>query len=179
MQLTPRLIVMTASSEIIPDEPLVDDAALLALANLLHGGIRPRRRTLWFALLDGERRPLPMVVPVDLVPELPDLIGVGNLGRAWHQILRGEPGASVVVVLERPGPGDPSFEDRAWHVALRSAATEHGLTVAAFFLATVDGVAALAPEQAPAPDDAAGAGSDGPVLGIRPRWPRAVPTRRR
>ncbi|MFI2362553.1 hypothetical protein [Promicromonospora sp. NPDC019610] len=168
---------MTASSEIIPGHPLVDDAALLAFAHLLHGGIRPRRRTLWFALLDGERRPLPVVVPVDLVPELPDPIGVGNLGRVWHQILRGEPGASVVVVLERPGPGDPSFEDRAWHAALRSAAADQGLTVAAFFLATADGVAALAPEQAPAPDDSRA--TDGPEPRIRPRWPRAVPTRRR
>lgn len=170
---------MTASSEIIPDHPLADDAALLAFAHLLHGGIRPRRRTLWFALLDGERRPLPVLVPVDLVPELPDPVPVGNLGRAWHQILRGEPGASVVVVLERPGPGDPSFEDRAWHMALRSAAAEQELTVAAFFLATADGVAALAPEQAPVHDDAAGAGPDRPVPGVRPRWPRAVPTRRR
>ncbi|MGW2093307.1 hypothetical protein [Promicromonospora sukumoe] len=176
---------MTASSEIIPDRPLVDDEALLALANLLQGGIRPRRRTLWFVLLDGERRPLPLVVHVDLVPELPDPAGLGNLGRSWHQVLRGEPGASVLLVLERPGPGDPSFEDRAWHAALRSAAAEQGLTVAAFFLATADGVAALAPEEArdETTDDARrGAPHEAPprpVPGVRPRWPRAVPTRRR
>ncbi|MFD6447987.1 hypothetical protein ACFWEJ_22985 [Promicromonospora sp. NPDC060204] len=87
----------------------------------------------------------------------------------------------MVVLLERPGPGDPSFEDRAWHVALRSAAAEHGLAVAAFFLATADGVAALAPEEAQAPDDAPTADRPptGPEPRIRPRWPRAVPTRRR
>lgn len=172
---------MTALSEFIPDQPLADDEALLAFAEFLHGGIRPRRRTLWFVLLDGERRPLPMIVPVDLVPELPDPFVVGNLGRTWHQILRGEPGASVVLLLERPGPGNPSFEDRAWHAALRSTAAERGLTVAAFFLATADGVAALAPDEArahdgvPAADDA----STEPVPRVRPRWPRAVPTRRR
>ncbi|MEV0891488.1 hypothetical protein [Promicromonospora sp. NPDC050262] len=166
---------MTASSEIIPDQPLVDDAALLAFANLLHGGIRPRRRTLWFALLDGARRPLPMVVPVDLVPDEPDALLTSNLGRAWHEILRGEPGASVLLVLERPGSPYASPEDHAWHAALRSAAAEHGLTVAAFFLATADGVAALAPDAASPPDDAPA----GPEPRIRPRWPRAVPTRRR
>lgn len=170
---------MTASSEIIPDHPLVDDAALLALANLLQGGIRPRRRTLWFVLLDGERRPLRLVVHVDLVPELPDPSGVGALGRSWHQILRGEPGASVLLVLERPGPGDPSYEDRAWHAALRTTAAEHGLTVAAFFLATADGVAALAPDGGPAEATHEAPAGPGPVPGVRPRWPRAVPTRRR
>lgn len=136
---------MALSSEIIPDQPLVDDAALLAFATFLHGGITPRRRTLWLVLLDGERRPLPVIVPVDHVPDQPDLLMVGELGRAWSEILLGEPGGSVVLLLERPGPAAPSSDDLAWRAALRGAAVEHGFALAAFFLATADGVSPVLP----------------------------------
>lgn len=134
---------MTALSEFIPDHPLADDEALLAFARFLHGGIRPRRRTLWFVLLDGERRPLPVIVPVDLVPDEPEMLAVNNLSRVWHDILGGEPGASVFVMLERPGTATASITDHAWFVALRDAAVRHGLALAAFFLATADDVARL------------------------------------
>lgn len=137
---------MTSSSEIIPDQPLEDDTALLAFARFLHDGVTPRRRTLWFVLLDGERRPLPVIVPVDLVPHEPDALLVNNLGRAWNEILQGEPGASILLMLERPGPADASFEDLAWRAALRATAAGHGLTLAAFFLATADGVHLLTPD---------------------------------
>lgn len=137
---------MTSSNEIIPDQPLVDDAALLAFANFLHDGVTPRRRTLWFVMLDGERRPLPVIVPVDHVPDEPDPHMVNDLGRAWREILQGEPGASILLMLERPGSAAASFEDHAWRVALRAAAGEHDLAVAAFFLATADGVVALSPD---------------------------------
>ncbi len=137
---------MTSSSDIIPDQPLADDAALLAFATFLHDGVRPRCRTLWFVMLDGERRPLPVIVPVDHVPDEPDVRVVNDLGRAWREILQGEPGASILLMLERPGSSVASFEDHAWLVALRAVAAEHDLAVAAFFLATADGVAALAPD---------------------------------
>lgn len=137
---------MTTSNEIIPEQPLLDDAALLAFAAFLHDGVRPRRRTLWLVLLDGERRPLPVIVPVDHVPDEPDPVMVSNLGQAWHEILLGEPGASVLLMLERPGPAEPSADDLAWRVALRGAAAEHGLALAGFFLATADGVRALPPD---------------------------------
>jgi len=137
---------MTTSNDIIPDQPLADDAALLAFAKFLHDGVTPRRRTLWFVMLDGERRPLPVIVPIDHVPNEPDVLMVDNLGHAWREILQDEPGASILLMLERPGSAAASFEDHAWRVALRAAAAEHDLTVAAFFLATADGVAALAPD---------------------------------
>ncbi|MFD2796963.1 hypothetical protein ACFS27_25625 [Promicromonospora vindobonensis] len=137
---------MTSSSDINPDQPLLDDAALLALATFLHDGVRPRRRTLWFVMLDRERRPLPVVVPVDHVPDEPEPLLVRNLGRAWHEILQDEPGASLLLMLERPGPAAGSFDDLAWRAALQAVAAGHGLTLAAFFLATADGVAPLGPD---------------------------------
>ncbi|MFC8800358.1 hypothetical protein ACFT2C_21695 [Promicromonospora sp. NPDC057138] len=137
---------MTSSSEMIPDQPLRDDAALLAFATFLHDGVTPRRRTLWLVMLDGERRPLPVIVPVDHVPEEPDALMVSNLGRAWSEILLGEPGGSVLLMLERPGPAAPSFDDLAWRAALGAAAAEHGVGLAAFFLATADGVRPLTPD---------------------------------
>jgi hypothetical protein len=137
---------MTSSSEIIPDQPLADDAALLAFATFLHDGVTPRCRTLWFVMLDGERRPLPMIVPVDHVPDEPDARMANELGHAWREILHGEPGASILLMLERPGSAATSFADHAWRVALRAAAAEHDLAVAAFFVATADGVVPLAPD---------------------------------
>jgi hypothetical protein len=137
---------MTTSSDIIPDQPLADDAALLAFAKFLHDGVVPRRRTLWFVMLDRERRPLPVIVPIDHVPDEPDVLMVRNLGQAWHEILQDEPGSSVVLMLERPGQGAASFDDLAWRAVLRSAAAEHGVTLAAFFLATADGVSPLTPD---------------------------------
>lgn len=137
---------MTSASEIIPNQPLTDDAALLAFARFLHDGVTPRWRTLWFVMLDGERRPLPVIVPVDHVPDEPDVRMVNELGRAWHGIGQGEPGASILLMLERPGSADASVEDHAWRVALGAAAVEHDLTVAAFFVATADGVVVLAPD---------------------------------
>jgi len=134
---------MTPSIDIIPDQPLADDAALLAFARFLHDGVTPRRRTLWLVLLDGERRPLPVIVPVDHVPEEPEPLMVSNLGRAWSEILLGEPDASVLLMLERPGPAEPSLGDHAWRAALHAVAAEHGLRLAGFFLATADGVRPL------------------------------------
>lgn len=136
---------MTTSSDIKHDQPLADDAALLAFAKFLHDGIAPRRRTLWFVLLDRERRPLPVIVPIDHVPDEPDALMVSNLGQAWHEISQDEPGLSVVLLLERPGPAAASFDDLAWRVALRAAAAEHDIAVAAFFLATAHGVRPLTP----------------------------------
>lgn len=137
---------MTTSSDIIPDQPLADDAALLAFARFLHDGVTPRRRTLWFVMLDHRRCPLPVIVPIDHVPDEPDVLMVSNLGQAWHEILRDEPGSSVVLMLERPGPAVASFDDLAWRAALRSAAAEHGITLAGFFLATAHGVRPLTPD---------------------------------
>lgn len=137
---------MTTSSDIIPDQPLADDAALLAFVRFLHDGVTPRRRTLWFVMLDHRRRPLPVIVPIDHVPDEPDVLMASNLGQAWHEILRDEPGSSVVLMLERPGPAVASFDDLAWRAALRSAAAEHGITLAGFFLATAHGVRPLTPD---------------------------------
>ena len=87
-----------------------------------------------------------MIVPIDHVPDEPDVLMVSNLGQAWHEILRDEPGSSVVLMLERPGPAVASFDDLAWRAALRSAAAEHGITLAGFFLATAHGVRPLTPD---------------------------------
>jgi hypothetical protein len=136
---------MTASNEIIPCQPLADDAALLAFARFLHDGVTPRNRTLWFVMLDRERRPLPVIVPIDHVPDEPEALLVSNLGQAWQEILRDEPGASLLLMLERPGPATGSSDDLAWRAALEAAAVGHGLVLAAFFLATADGVAPVGP----------------------------------
>ncbi|WP_125776828.1 hypothetical protein [Antribacter gilvus] len=136
---------MTDTSPIRPGEPLIDDQALLALAEFLHRGADPRDRTLWFVMLD-ERRPLPFLVPVDGLPVEPSDVLLTSMGGRWEDVLREQSADSLLFVLERPGAETVGESDRAWLAALQDEADEHDLRVCGFFLATEAGVRPLAPD---------------------------------
>ncbi|MBL0884876.1 hypothetical protein [Myceligenerans indicum] len=135
---------MTFIAPIKPGTCLNDDESLLALAEFLHQDVLPRERSLWFAMLDSERRMLPAVVPFHDLPADPELPFVARLGYLWATVLGAVSGASTVLMLERPGAEAVRDSDRAWHAALHAAAAEVRIGVAGFFLATADGVRPLA-----------------------------------
>ncbi|GAB3161101.1 hypothetical protein GCM10027059_10420 [Myceligenerans halotolerans] len=137
---------MTLVTTIRPGQRLSDDESLLALAEFLHQDVRPRDRSLWFALLDSERRMLPAVVPFHGLSPEPEVPFVARLGYVWSAALGAVTGASTVLMLERPGAEAVRDSDRTWHAALRASAAEVGLGVAGFFLATADGVRPLTPD---------------------------------
>ncbi|GAB4084133.1 hypothetical protein GCM10028784_07630 [Myceligenerans cantabricum] len=135
---------MALNASIRPGQRLTDDESLLALAEFLHQGIRPRERSLWCTLLDSERRLLPAVVPFDGLPTEPEVPFAARLGYIWAAALGPVTRASTVLMLERPGAETVRDSDRAWRTTLHAAAAEVRIAVAGFFLATADGVRPLA-----------------------------------
>jgi hypothetical protein len=103
------------------------------------------RQSLWLFFLDGNQAPLPVIVPVEDVPDDPDPELVGNFCWIIAEVLTGyEPGGSAVITLTRPGPAIPNPGDRIWHGRLRDAAAAHGARIRMMCLATPDGVVPLA-----------------------------------
>lgn len=140
---------MTSSHIIRLEEPLPDDESLLALAEYLHHDVRPVQRSLWFAVLDADRRLRPEIAQFEDLPTEPDTPFVARLGEIWAGLLDAPATAQLVLMLERPGAETVQNSDRAWHTALRAAANETGTRVGGFFLATSGGVRPLAPDDAP------------------------------
>ncbi|WP_344099363.1 hypothetical protein [Myceligenerans crystallogenes] len=141
---------MTTFTPIQPGDLLPDDESLLALAEFLHHGVRPRMRSLWFALLGPRRRLLPVIAQFEELPAEPGVPFVAQLGRIWADAAPPAPAppASIVLMLERPGAEAVQDSDRVWRAALHAAAAESGIEVAGFFLATADGVRPLTPDDA-------------------------------
>lgn len=132
-----------------PEEPLRTDADLLRWARFVNHGVHPRRRTLWVLLLDGEDVPLPVLLPIEDVPDLPDAEGTTGIAEALASLLSGSaPEGSVVLLLERPGPLQLAQADHAWHTMLRWAMAEAGVRVRAAFLAAAGEVLAFALDDA-------------------------------
>ena len=89
-----------------------------------------RARSLWLMFLSGEGMQLPTVVPIDDVPEHPDLQDVENLcGMIADVLMRAAPGGSAVVTLTRSGSETVDDTDRYWFRALHGAARERGAPI--------------------------------------------------
>lgn len=118
-----------------PKEPLRTDADLRRWARFISGGLNPLRRTLWVMFLDRDDKPVPTVLPIDGIPDLPD----EEASRMAHNLSKiGQdmaPGGAVVLMLERPGVMRRAAADDAWHSMLRRELTAAGMRVRAMFLA--------------------------------------------
>ncbi|MFC8192466.1 hypothetical protein ACFUMH_12495 [Cellulomonas sp. NPDC057328] len=125
-----------------PDDDLADavspgvavpdaDAALELMLRLV-GPERAGPPALWFALLDADRRLLPVVLPISDVPLRPDAAAARQIVHVLASVLEQEPpGGGVVVAVVRAAGGDHGSFERAWAHALLLAATDRALTVAA------------------------------------------------
>lgn len=121
-----------------------EDDVLRRVDQLIEPDMR-RRQSLWLFFLDRNQQQLPVVVPIDDVPDDPDPELVGNLCFIVSEVLGdSEPQGSVVFVLTRPGPVMPEEPDRTWRDRLRDAAAEHGARIRMMCLATPEGVVPLA-----------------------------------
>ena len=129
-----------SSSAADPHRPVVSDDELLArVESLVPVAVR---RQLWTLFLDADQVQLPMVVPLEGIPERPDRLAVERWGDALDEVA-GEFGvAAVVFVLERPGPAADSTSDRAWRAALTGLAEARRYAVRAVLTCTSDGVVA-------------------------------------
>jgi hypothetical protein len=133
---------MTTPPELAPLRTEAD--VLRRIEQLIEPDAR-RRQSLWLFFLDRNQQQLPVVVPIDDVPDDPEPELVGNLCYIVSEVLgESEPEGSVVFVLTRPGLVTPDDTDRTWRDRLRDAAAEHGARIRMMCLATPDGVVALA-----------------------------------
>ena len=116
---------------------LTDDDVRERVESLVGPALVDRR--LWLFLVDGDRRQVPVDIPIEDLPARPEL--VETLARMLGQVAdAGDTDAgpgSAVFVLERTGPGTG---DGAWRTALESVCESAGLGLLGVFTATADGV---------------------------------------
>jgi hypothetical protein len=114
------------------DTPLQTPDELLRFLLGLVGPDRAGPRSIWFALLDAEHRPLPAALPLVHVPERPDPTGAARvLSSLARTIDDAAPGGCVAIALVRGEGGDRGGYETAWAQVLREAADEVDLRVVA------------------------------------------------
>jgi hypothetical protein len=92
---------------------------------------------------------LPVVIPIDGVPERPDSKFVGNMCFVIADVLAHQaPGGTAVVVLTRPGSETVDDTDRYWFRTIHGAAREHGASIRMLSLATQTSVRQLTVDDA-------------------------------
>lgn len=76
-------------------------------------------RSLWLAWMAPDGRMLPVLLPVDDLPEHPDDALTGGLRTVHEGVCDGAP-LHLAMALCRPGPAVAGFADVAWAEALRT-----------------------------------------------------------
>jgi hypothetical protein len=129
--------------------PLLTDQDVLRCVDCLVDQHSRSNRTLWLLFLSSDGVPLPVVVPIDGVPERPDPQIAGNICFVIADVLAHEvPGGTAVVVLTRPGSETVDDTDRYWFRTIRGAARQHGASTRMFCLATQTSVRQLTVDDA-------------------------------
>jgi hypothetical protein len=129
-----------------PDDspPVRTDAELLVRWRQLMGPWGFGRRSLWLLWFDAEGCQLPIVVPVDDIPESPDEQMLATLVQIVDEVgAHAGVGTSVAVALSRPGSARVQDGDRAWARAIRSQGALAGLRLWPMHLATKGSVRPL------------------------------------
>jgi hypothetical protein len=129
--------------------PLSTDHDVLRRVEWLVDQHSRRNRTLWLLFLSSADVLLPVVVPIDGVPERPERQFVGNICFVIADVLAHQaPGGTAVVVLTRPGSETVHDTDRYWFRTIHSAAREHGASIRMLCLATPASVRQLTVDDA-------------------------------
>lgn len=108
------------------DAPPADlHAGILDVLLTLVGPERAGPPSLWIVLLDADRRPLPVVLPLVGIPLRPDPAQVRQVVLALADVLAHDaPGGSLAVAVVRAAGGDRGSFERAWEQAVRTAAAD-------------------------------------------------------
>lgn len=126
--------------------PLRTDEDVLRRIDLLIDQDARQERSIWLLFVAASGVQLPVVVPIDGVPERPDLTSARSLCWIIAQALRDNvPGGHAVVVLTRPGAATAGAADREWATTLHRAARDRGASLRLVCLATPSGVGVMAP----------------------------------
>src|SRR3990170_2966973 len=117
-----------ASPEDAP--PVRSDTDLLVRWRQLMGPWGFGRRSLWVLWFNGEGTQLPLVVPVDDIPESPDEQFLVNLMGIVDEVACADEAQSPITVamaLSRPGSSRLTDSDRRWARSLRDHACRAGV----------------------------------------------------
>jgi hypothetical protein len=104
--------------EAIADVAMTSDADVAAHLDALLE--RALRHQVWVTFLDRADRPLPLLIPTD-VPVEPDPEDVEGFRDFLTCLALEEPGCTIVLTFERPGPAEITSRDRRWLRLLRQA----------------------------------------------------------
>lgn len=117
--------------------PLSTDQDVLRCVDRLVDQRSRRNRSLWLLFVSSHGVLLPVVVPIDGVPERPDPQFAGNMCFVIADVLAHQaPGGTAVVVLTRPGSETVDDADRYWFRTIHGAARERGASIRMLALAT-------------------------------------------
>ena len=128
--------------------PLHTAADLTALwRRVLH--LEPLRcRSLWMLVVDGTRRPRGPLLTIDDLPDGPYDVPQADLVSWCTDLLDGPGGgASVALLLSRPGGGRWTVSDRAWGRLLVEVGRTAGVRLETLHLATDAGTVPLPPDE--------------------------------
>lgn len=124
--------------------PLITDAQVLDRMGSCMARQSPAGRSLWIMFIDPVGVQLPVIVPLEDVPENPEPAGAHAVCHMTAGVLSdAAPGGSAVIALARPGTGQVRESDQRWASALREAAASEGMTLRMVCLATWDGIREL------------------------------------
>jgi hypothetical protein len=116
----------------LPDAPLRTPSEALAAMLALVGPERDGPPALWCLLLDAERRPVPLVLPLEGLPPRPLPQECDRVAYALRRVLDEEvPDGGVVLAYVRAEGGDAGRYERDWDTAMRRAADHRRLPVVA------------------------------------------------
>jgi hypothetical protein len=132
----------TPSLDEVADLPIHSQADLDRLWRALVGDLGFSHRRLWVLLVCDDGRPIPHVVQVDEIPELPGDDLVHLLEMCQHL----DDEAAVAVLLSRPGSDGLTATDKAWGAALLAAARATGVSCWPLHVANDVAIRVVAPD---------------------------------
>jgi hypothetical protein len=137
---------MITYSSVLPDlaVPVLTDTEVLDRVRCLVDEDAWRRRSLWLMFLTEDGTQLPVLVPIDDVPERPEPEMVESVCHMVAQLTGdASEGRSVVATLSRPGSLTPSDSDRYWVRTLHHAARKKRVGLRMMCLGAEPGVCQL------------------------------------
>lgn len=135
---------MTISAEEAARMPLVSDKQIEDRVTDLIG--RAITRKWWIFFLDQNGVQLPMIVPVEGAPLVPDEAATQRSIEGLHAIMEETGAAEVILVWERPTGSTVTLPDRVWASSMAQAARDRGIRVRAQLISHRTGVRWLAPD---------------------------------
>jgi hypothetical protein len=120
-----------------------DESVHEFVSGLIGRAIVPR---FWMLFLDDEQRILRDIMPVDGIPDRPDVDDAERMVPMFCGCADALDAEAMILVLERCGPRDFSEDDRAWARTLREGAARADVDVRAILLSHSSGVRWMAPD---------------------------------